>query len=382
MTSIFILSITKGKQNISDKFDYSIEYPSEFVDFTKAFNQKYFYNFYYYGLYKGKTNLSKPIRNFFIINGSQPEKFFIMFKKYLNLITHENHTFLIFNAWNNYQEKLYLEPNKEFGFSYLNYFSKAIFNINYDEIFDLSSLNNTCKIAVQVHLFYDDLIEYIINKTNNILIKFDLYVTITSYHIYNDLENYINRFSNCSHYQILIVENRGRDVLPFLNQMKNKLSKYKYICHIHSKKTKKNPETGFLWRNYLLNNLIGDTKIVSEILNDFESNKKLGFLFPESFYRIAYNIPILLKETKTWMYFLFDKLFPNYEMGPLLNFPAGNMFWAKSKAIFQIFEYNFTDYFPKEEEQTECTIMHAIERIWLYLVKINGFYYKIIFKFF
>lgn len=32
--------------------------------------------------------------------------------------------------------------------------------------------------------------------------------------------------------------------------------------------------------------------------------------------------------------------------------------------------------FPKEKNQTEDTIMHAIERIWLYLVKYNGFYYK------
>ena len=185
-----------------------------------------------------------------------------------------------------------------------------------------------------------------------------------------------------NHYQILIVENRGRDVLPFLNQMKNIINNYKYICHMHSKKTQKNPEIGFLWRNYLFNNLLGDVKIVSEILNDFESNEKIGFLFPESFFKIVYHLPIVLKDTKNWMDFLFDKLFPNYQIGHLLNFPAGNMFWAKVNAIFQIFTYNFTEYFPNEEDQIEKTIMHAIERIWLYLVKINGFYYKIIFKIF
>ena len=144
----------------------------------------------------------------------------------------------------------------------------------------------------------------------------------------------------------------------------------------------KNPETGFLWRNYLFNNLLGETQTVSEILYDFENNEKLGFIFPEAFYRIVYHLPLLFKETKAWMNFLFKKLFPNYQMGSLLNFPAGNMFWAKSSAIFQIFEYNFTEYFPQEDSQTENTIMHAIERIWLYLVKINGFYYKIIFKYF
>ena len=162
--------------------------------------------------------------------------------------------------------------------------------------------------------------------------------------------------------------------------MKNLLNNYKYICHIHSKKTKQNPELGFLWRNYLFNNLLGNAQIVREILNDFENNEKIGFIYPESFYRIIYHLPILFADTKKWMNFLFDKLFPNYQIGHLSNFPAGNMFWAKVNAIYQIFEYNFTEYFPYEEDQIEKTIMHAIERIWLYLVKINGYYYKIIFK--
>ena len=378
----FILSITKSKQNTTKEFDCYIEFPFQNIDFNKAINQKYFYNSYNYDLFKNETDLLKPISNFFIINGCQPEKFYILFKKFLNLTIQENNSFVLFNAWNNYQENLYLEPDEEFGFSYLNFFSKAIFNLNHDEIYNLSLLNNNCKIAVQVHIFYEDLIEYIINKTNNIPIKFDLYITITSSHIYDNLENYINSYSKCTNYEILIVENRGRDVLPFLNQMKNKLNRYKYICHMHSKKTEKNPETGFLWRNYLFNNLLGETQTVSEILYDFENNEKLGFIFPEAFYRIVYHLPLLFKETKAWMNFLFKKLFPNYQMGSLLNFPAGNMFWAKSSAIFQIFEYNFTEYFPQEDSQTENTIMHAIERIWLYLVKINGFYYKIIFKYF
>ena len=33
--------------------------------------------------------------------------------------------------------------------------------------------------------------------------------------------------------QIDIFENKGRDVLPFLNQLENKIKKYKYICHIY-----------------------------------------------------------------------------------------------------------------------------------------------------
>ena len=56
------------------------------------------------------------------------------------------------------------------------------------------------------------------------------------------------------------------------------------------------------------------------------------------------------------------------------------MFWAKVSAIHQIFRIRFKKKFPKELNQTNETIMHGIERIWLYLVKLNGYYYKTIFK--
>ena len=63
-------------------------------------------------------------------------------------------------------------------------------------------------------------------------------------------------------------------------------------------------------------------------------------------------------------------------------FPSGNMFWAKVKAVYQIFEIKLNNLFPRELNQTNGTIMHAIERIWLYLVKLNGFYYKVLFKYY
>ena len=164
--------------------------------------------------------------------------------------------------------------------------------------------------------------------------------------------------------------------------MKPKLKFYKYICHIHTKKSLTEPETGFLWRNYLFNNLLGNGDIISEILYDFENNEKLGFIFPETFYGIIKHFYRLTKGTKKWMNFLRIKLFPHYKISELFNFPAGNMFWSKVEAIFQLFTYDFSEYFPNEGEQTNDTIMHGIERIWLYLVVYNGYYYKTIFKFF
>jgi len=322
----------------------------------------------------------ETINNFFIVNGCRPEKFYIIFKEYLNLYKSINNSFILFNAWNNYKENSFLEPNEEYGYSYLNYFSKALFNINDEIIYDLSNLNNKCLIAVQMHLFYIDLIDYMVNKTNNIPIKFDLYITIISPEIYKDVKNFIKRNSKANNFEILIVENKGRDILPLLTQFKKKFRFYKYLCHIHTKKSQHSDELGLLWRNYLFNNLLGNATIISEILYDFENNEKLGFIFPEAFYRVIKPFYTITNETKIWMEFIFYKLFPNYKIGKLLNFPAGNMFWAKIDAIFQIFKYDFNKYFPLENNQTRDTFMHGMERIWLYLVKYNDFKYKTLFK--
>ena len=56
------------------------------------------------------------------------------------------------------------------------------------------------------------------------------------------------------------------------------------------------------------------------------------------------------------------------------------MFWAKIDSIYQIFLFNLQNKFPEEKGQIDGTIMHGIERIWLYLTKINGYSYKKIFK--
>lgn len=125
---------------------------------------------------------------------------------------------------------------------------------------------------------------------------------------------------------------------------------------------------------------MGNKRIVSEILTDFENNDKLGFIFPETFYYIIKERFKLTKKTFKYMKYILKQLFPNSTPGILTDFPAGNMFWARTNAIFQIFELDFNIKFDREKDQTNDTIMHGIERIWLYLVKINGFYYKTIFK--
>ena len=173
-------------------------------------------------------------------------------------------------------------------------------------------------------------------EMNNIPLKYDLFISTISYEIRNIIIKVITQYSNANQYEILILENKGRDVLPLLIQLKKKIKKYKYLCHIHTKKSKTSPAIGISWRNYLYNNLLGNKRIVSEILSDFENNNELGFIFPETFHDIICQKNILTKNALNYMKYILKKLFLHYGVRALLDFPAGNMFLARTNAIFQI----------------------------------------------
>ena len=95
------------------------------------------------------------------------------------------------------------------------------------KLFHILFLQSISKIAVQAHIFYEDLIIEIINKTNNIPTKFDLYISTNTIEIKNKAIKYINKYSNSNKYEIVILENKGRDRLPLLTQLKKKIKQYK-----------------------------------------------------------------------------------------------------------------------------------------------------------
>ena len=354
--------------------------------------------YYYYGLLYSNIISENKIGNLSIYKGSMleldnplinkrgkafryyyPELFYIM-NKILIKWTKDNYNLsnriIFINAWNNYFEGAYLEPEFKYGFGSINSLSKALFDLPYNHMeYNLLKLKKICLVAVQAHIFYEDLIVDIINKTNNIPVKFDLYITTDNYSKMKYIKNYTNRYSKSDNLIIQILDNKGRDVLPLLIQLGDVIHKYKYFCHIHSKKHITHREYGRKWRIYLYENLLGSSEKISEILADFENNNKLGFIYPENFYECVKPTMYTGKSIKQSMNSLIGKLFPGHKIGnKYFDFPAGNMFWARSKAVHQIFKINLKNDVPSEKGAK--TILWAIERIWLFIVKLNGFFYK------
>ena len=400
--NIYILYPFYGEYNISEK-EYLFDgiYDQSKMDLFSNDSEKRLIHYYSGLIYKNiRENKVKIKQNFFlcsmieignkILKFYSPEKFYLLNKVIIDWTEQNfditNGIFFI-DSWNNLENGNYLEPDSKYGYSSLNSFSKALFNLPFNEkMFNYIYLKNQKIIAIQVHLFYVDLLTEIINKTNNIPFLYDLFITIVFPLNKKYIEEYLEKYSKAYKFEVLTVSNKGRDVLPFLFQMKDKIKEYKYICHIHTKKSLHNPSLGNEWRYYLLNNLLGDTNIITNIIYDFEMYDKLGIIFPDNFYNnikgeqnyestnFRYNEPNI-----KYINLILNN-FGNFKIGDKIVFPNGNMFWARIKSIYQIFEIVSKIKFPDEKNQINGTFMHAIERLWLYLVKLNGFYYKIIFK--
>jgi len=294
------------------------------------------------------------------------------------------------NAWNEWGEGTYLEPDKKYGYAYINTLSKAIFglplhnrsSIKQKDVKKINSKlleNGKTKICVQVHLHYMELIDEIIEQLNFIPFPFHCYISTSNKENIAIIENEFKKCKNAKKVYVERFENRGRDVAPFICQMKNRINEYDYILHIHTKKSLTSDAYGDDWREYLFNHLLGSTENIYHIFSNFINNKNMGLIFPEIYFAVK---PFMLWGTdieqgkKNVLDFL-KRVGIVMDLGNEPEFAAGNMFWARTKAIKKAFESTITqDDFPIENNQKDMTLAHAIERSWLYIVQHEDYTFK------
>ncbi len=299
----------------------------------------------------------------------------------------EEERFIFINAWNEWGEGTYLEPDEKYGYANINTVSKALFGKTLND--DLIVINDsdevmagsgfeTKRIAVQIHMFYLDTLDETIEYLNNIPYKFDCYFSTDTEDKKKYIEEKVIADCNAENCIVEIYDNRGRDVAPFIMQMRKYFSNYDYICHIHSKKTKTN-EHGNEWRKYIFRHLLGGEKYLKKVFEIFDDNPTIGILMPETY-------PVLELQAewggnKEGVAELLEKLGIEASLPNDPVFPVGNMFWFRSAACEKIFnsELQQAD-FPEEAGQVNATLAHQIERCWLYLIKNEGYTYKKIFN--
>ncbi|MEG8099003.1 rhamnan synthesis F family protein [Candidatus Liberibacter brunswickensis] len=230
------------------------------------------------------------------------------------------------------------------------------------------------KVAIVVHLYYVDLWREIANLLSGLNFYFDLHVTLVadSASIKSEI---LKKFPNA---RVYIMENYGRDVLPFLTLLeKEELSCYDYVCKIHGKKSKRKGHTwweGDLWRRWLFYDLLGAPGVALKIINTFDANPKLGMIGSRAYrYPNRYcNHKSSLGQNSKMISSISDRMGVDFQ-DKNLDFFAGTMFWARTKALYPLKDIKISrDFNVKVHKSLDGEIEHAIERCFtLSVIKAN-----------
>lgn len=233
------------------------------------------------------------------------------------------------------------------------------------------------KIAIHIHLYYTDLLEEFCQYLSNMPYEFDVLISIVDED--GEKEGYIKncvlsvaKVENCI---IRVLPNRGRDVAPFFVGFGDLIGNYEFIAHVHTKKSLYTGTEQTEWRDYLLDQLLGNKTNIMKIFWEFKMNPQLGLLYPAPSRNIPY-VAFTWLSNKVIGLALLNKLGIDFPRTTYFDYSAGTMFWARTSAIKKLYSGALTlDDFPKESGQTDGTIAHAIERIMCMVINSEGMDY-------
>ncbi|MFM1613117.1 rhamnan synthesis F family protein [Streptococcus mutans] len=225
------------------------------------------------------------------------------------------------------------------------------------------------KIAVHLHVFYVDLLEEFLTAFKQFHFSYDLFITTDSDDKKAEIEEILS--ANSQEAQVFVTGNIGRDVLPML-KLKNYLSTYDFVGHFHTKKSKEADFwAGQSWREELIDMLV---KPADNILAQLQQNPKIGLVIADmpTFFRYnkivdAWNEHLIAPEMNT--------LWQKMGMTKKIDFNAfhtfvmsyGTFVWFKYDALKPLFDLNLTDDDVPEEPLPQNSILHAIERLLIYI---------------
>jgi len=252
------------------------------------------------------------------------------------------------NAWNEWAEGAHLEPDHRYGYAWLESVRNA-----HAIAAELQKINT----AVVVHAYYPEILQEIMNgivwmnkKTTSI------YVTTTASQeqvVRKILENYAYKAS------IIVCENRGRDVLPFIQILPQVLSDgAELVLKVHTKKSLHRSD-GDLWRKELYGTLLSQpfitkTQVALVTDNNFGVSAPSDHIVPMSYYWGSNEANVVsLCQKMGWVN-------PNFEGS---QFVAGTMFAASTKVLQRLLDLKLTAAdFEDERGQVDGTMAHALER--------------------
>jgi lipopolysaccharide biosynthesis protein len=231
------------------------------------------------------------------------------------------------------------------------------------------------RIAVVVHVFYEDLLGELLRELANLDAPFDLIITNATGHPIN----VSHELSLARSTHTFDVPNHGRDILPLVMLINaGVLDGYELVLKIHTKKSQWRSAHGDLlgdgekWRASFLSELLGSTDNVSAILRNFEESPNLGIVTSDG----------NLLGADFWggdreiSRALLRRLELDLDVHEL-QFAAGSMYWIRAFVLQGLFALHLSpEDFEEEAGQVDGTTAHALERMIGVLAREAGFHLR------
>ncbi len=243
---------------------------------------------------------------------------------------------------------------------------------------------DNCSVAVFCHLFYEDLLEESICYLRHIPKGIPIYIS-TSHQNVAFYEKKLAEWGT-SECKVLEAGARGRDAGALLVAFKEYVQQYDYICFLHDKKTSGGiapVAEGRAFKDLVWDNLLAGEAYFFNILELFESNKRLGMLTPPLPIMGNYMKGVVGNEW-TVCYEETLKLAERLKLNLLLDktkpvFALSTTFWCRTEALSPLWEYPWNyESFPEEPLALDGTLNHAIERILIYIAQSQGYYSAVV----
>lgn len=217
--------------------------------------------------------------------------------------------------------------------------------------------NKNHKFAVALHVFYLDVFREILSLLPNPeTADFKLFITCPE-NLHVDIKAILK--DDDITFEIMTVENRGRDILPFLNILPLVFKQgYDLVLKLHTKQSNHLNKKD-LWSTDLFDKLLG-SKNIERILAVFATHPEVGMVGPA-----GHILPMSLYYggNAARVESLCLRMGLQQEQLCGLNFVAGSMFYARKEVLLPILQLNLTDNdFETENNQLDATMAHVVER--------------------
>lgn len=237
------------------------------------------------------------------------------------------------------------------------------------------------RICLVMHLYYPELVEECLQYATSMPISSQLIVTVTSEKMQAIVSEHLKGNKHFSKIRIELIENRGRDVSALLVGAAPFIDEYDLICFMHDKKTTQTKPycSGRSFAYQCFENNLASKEFVANVISTFEENPRLGMLMPPTpHHSMLYNtLGCEWYSNFENTVALADKIGIHCDIvadkEPVT--PLGTMFWFRTASMQKLFNYGWKyEDFPKEPNHYDGTLLHAIERIYGYVVQEEGFY--------